>query len=900
MKLKTKRFKPANPRQFNKKAALVVAGVVTVVGVIMLFQSRAATICNIDPANSDEAINAAINGCANGSTIVFPAGKTYNTDSWILVKNRDGLTIDGNGSTFKSTADGSDGNKALTDSVWMVLSSTNITLKNMTAIGTFDYLGQKRSLATISPDPRFTEANPAYGVYGSRGVYLEDLKAFGVWGDGVTTGPAHYADPQATSSTLYSHDVFMKRMHVRSVGRMCWGPTSGTNIWIEDSLCEDAWYGGIDAELDSLEQPLQGHHYLRNTFNGFNHLGIFIPVAANSPQTKDVEIRGNRFLTYPDLECSSPIHIGGYPDSNPAIFYDIVTENNEGKTKASLVVYDHVQGGSVQNNKLLEYTEAGCAYPDKPPLVKQTNSSNVTVANNGPDAAGAGAVTSPSPSPSPTTPPPSPSPTPSPTPTPPPSSSTCPVPASFAGTAGPAGSGRYDFTWSAATGATEYNLYYALPPDAPATIYAGPFTVVSGSAFSLTLDKQYNFAVRASCSGTQSANSNMLTVTAPSGSTTPPPPPADTTKPSAPTGLTATAASSTKVDLKWTASTDNVGVSKYLIQRGGTVIAEATGTTYSDTTASPNTSYSYVVMAVDAAANTSDPSNTASVTTPNTADTTKPSAPTNVTASIVSATQVNLSWTASTDNVGVASYRVLRNGTQVATVTTTSYGESGLTAGTSYNYTVVAYDAAGNPSDQSNTATVTTPSATASAKLLLTPASSNVRFPGELRLEVRVDTPEAVNAVEANLTYPAAQFDYVGIDSTGSAFPTVAQGTGANGSITIARGTGGGQTVSGNQLVATIVLKAKTGSGTAAVSYAGTSQVLRASDNTNILSTTIGGSYKLLPKQGDASGDGRVSITDLSIVLSTWGSTIDLRADFNGNGKVDITDLSILLSKWEG
>src|SRR5262249_50598665 len=58
-------------------------------------------------------------------------------------------------------------------------------------------------------------------------------------------------------------------------------------------------------------------------------------------------------------------------------------------------------------------------------------------------------------------------------------------------------------------------------------------------------------------------------------------------------------------------------------------------------------------------------------------------------------------WTASTDNVGVAGYKIYRNGTQVGTATGTTYTDTGLGSSTSYTYTVSAYDAAGNNSAQS-------------------------------------------------------------------------------------------------------------------------------------------------------------------------------------------------------
>ncbi|MDQ3870276.1 MAG: DNRLRE domain-containing protein, partial [Chloroflexota bacterium] len=127
--------------------------------------------------------------------------------------------------------------------------------------------------------------------------------------------------------------------------------------------------------------------------------------------------------------------------------------------------------------------------------------------------------------------------------------------------------------------------------------------------------------------------------------TTPPP---DTTPPSAPANLTATAASSSQVDLSWTASTDNVGVTGYKIYRGTTEIATSTMTSYSDRTVAPSTTYSYTVKAYDAANNLSAASNSASVTTPAATDTTPPSAPANLTATAASSSQVDLSWSAST------------------------------------------------------------------------------------------------------------------------------------------------------------------------------------------------------------------------------------------------------------
>jgi len=91
-------------------------------------------------------------------------------------------------------------------------------------------------------------------------------------------------------------------------------------------------------------------------------------------------------------------------------------------------------------------------------------------------------------------------------------------------------------------------------------------------------------------------------------------------------------------------------------------------------------------------------------------DTAAPSTPTNLAGTAVSQTQINLAWSVSADNVAVTGYKVFRNGIQVGTATTPAYSDPSLSAGTSYSYTVSAYDAAGNNSAQSNVTTVFTQS----------------------------------------------------------------------------------------------------------------------------------------------------------------------------------------------
>lgn len=198
----------------------------------------------------------------------------------------------------------------------------------------------------------------------------------------------------------------------------------------------------------------------------------------------------------------------------------------------------------------------------------------------------------------------------------------------------------------------------------------------------------------------------------------------DTTPPSAPSNLTAMSTSASQINLAWTASTDNVGVTGYIVQRcqgsGCTnfaQVASITGNTpsYGDTGLNAATPYSYQVQATDAAGNLGAFSNIASATTP--VDSTPPSVPTNLAATAVSATQINLAWTASTDNVGVTGYNVQRcqgagctTFAQVSQPRVNSVDDTGLTPSTSYSYQVQAFDAAGNLSSFSSVSSATTAS----------------------------------------------------------------------------------------------------------------------------------------------------------------------------------------------
>ncbi|MEV0381498.1 fibronectin type III domain-containing protein [Nonomuraea sp. NPDC050643] len=196
----------------------------------------------------------------------------------------------------------------------------------------------------------------------------------------------------------------------------------------------------------------------------------------------------------------------------------------------------------------------------------------------------------------------------------------------------------------------------------------------------------------------------------------------DTTAPSTPGAPAASNVTATGATLTWAASTDQggSGLAGYDVHReqGATDprLGQSATNSITLTGLTANTQYQVYVRARDGAGNLSGESPPVTFTTATGGgDTSPPTAPAGLVASGTTATGTTLSWTASTDDTGVAGYDVLRapgasGGTfaQAGTSATTSYTDTGLTPSTTYRYQVRTRDAAGNASPVSNTAAVTT------------------------------------------------------------------------------------------------------------------------------------------------------------------------------------------------
>ncbi|MFE5087445.1 PQQ-dependent sugar dehydrogenase [Streptomyces mirabilis] len=274
-----------------------------------------------------------------------------------------------------------------------------------------------------------------------------------------------------------------------------------------------------------------------------------------------------------------------------------------------------------------------------------------------------------------------------------------------------------EFTVSAATaGTSSLALRYAngTSVDRPMDLSVNGTVVASRVSFPATTD--WNTWATKSVNVQLNAGSNKIRATATTANGGPNldrvsvAAAADTQAPSRPGQPSCSAIGEDALTLSWGASTDNVGVAAYDLYEHGNKLGEAAGDATSKvlTGLSPNTTYDLTVIARDAAGNASQASPVVDCTTRPSSDTTPPGKPGTLTSSNVTATSADLSWGASTDDKAVVGYDVRSDTTVYKSVTGTSTTLTGLACNSPYTLNVVARDAAGNVSPQSNTVTFTT------------------------------------------------------------------------------------------------------------------------------------------------------------------------------------------------
>lgn len=292
------------------------------------------------------------------------------------------------------------------------------------------------------------------------------------------------------------------------------------------------------------------------------------------------------------------------------------------------------------------------------------------------------------------------------------------VPPAPAGVTGKGGDKQITVSWSAAAGATSYNLYWSTTPGvskASGTKKAGVTSPYVHTG--LSAGATYYYVITAVNSSGESAPSSQASA-ATSGTPNPNPNPTPTV-PGAPTGVSATGGTN-QVTISWAAVTGmsyNIywSMTPGVTKATGTKIAGATSPTV-QTGLAAGTTYYYIATAINGAGEGAASAQVSATTlTPGPAPApTPPSAPTSVTAS-GGANQVTVSWAAVTGAVSYNLYWSAAPGVTTSTGTrisgaTSPYAQTGLAAGTPYYYVVTAVNAAGESAASSQvTATTNAP-----------------------------------------------------------------------------------------------------------------------------------------------------------------------------------------------
>ena len=187
----------------------------------------------------------------------------------------------------------------------------------------------------------------------------------------------------------------------------------------------------------------------------------------------------------------------------------------------------------------------------------------------------------------------------------------------------------------------------------------------------------------------------------------------DTEAPTVPMNVTLSNITNTAITISWDASTDNEEVVGYNVFIDGTLTKQVTTTSVTIDNLASSTTFAISVLAKDIINNQSALSAPLNGTT--LADDEAPTAPANLVASNASDSSFKITWEAATDNVGVTAYDVYLDGTFNTTTTDLTYTFIGLSSTTDYSAHVIAKDAVGNESINSNTINISTTDGTSGA-----------------------------------------------------------------------------------------------------------------------------------------------------------------------------------------
>ena len=330
-------------------------------------------VCSIAPADGQVAITAAIASCPDGSTVRFPSQASYTQNGPIIVAGRTNLTIDGNGSTFRSLLVPTT-SPTEHRGQWRIKSGTNVTLKNTITVGNF----HPTSRQVISGN----QFDHSVEVKGGDGVTISDNTLRNAFGDSVMTMRSDGVFGNAMLG-VPSRNVRVLRNTIMTMARQCVSFSDVLVGEISDNQMSDCHYGGIDLEPDVGGQKMQDVKVLRNTISGYFMTGIAVEgpmydAAANvSGNMARIELRGN---TIGAGDTCWPAILFSEPDRNRGPISDVTVADNKVAAQGYGIGIFDVNGASVTGNDITVTMNLG--WCGTTAAVRVARSTAVSVAGN--------------------------------------------------------------------------------------------------------------------------------------------------------------------------------------------------------------------------------------------------------------------------------------------------------------------------------------------------------------------------------------------------------------------------------------------------------------------------------------------------------------------------------------
>lgn len=298
--------------------------------------------CDIDPADGQDAIAEAIQGCSDGTTVRFPPERIYYQTDEISVVGRSDLVIDGNGSTFVSSSP-NDTSASIYDARpnWQIVEGAGVTLHNMTIRGNLPPGGRG-----IMPGNQY---NAGIVIYGGDRIRVADVSVFSVFGDFVVVNPSGFFHGLGALDGQVPTNVEVDRLHGESAARQCVAVTAARGFWLRDSTLRDCYQNGVDLEPDVAGEPVQDVHILSNTISEYYFSAIVVPTAYGDGDVSGIEISGNR--TSASDTCYPAVMLGGV-QANTVPLHAITVTDNTLETLNEGVRATYVASGTVTGNQV--------------------------------------------------------------------------------------------------------------------------------------------------------------------------------------------------------------------------------------------------------------------------------------------------------------------------------------------------------------------------------------------------------------------------------------------------------------------------------------------------------------------------------------------------------------------